>query len=90
MISSQSKQCPRLAQGVEINEVADGYIVYQAERDRVHYLNPTAALILELCNGRNAEADLPELLQSAFTLPASPIDEVQACLETLRTEGLIL
>jgi hypothetical protein len=84
------KQCPQSAQGLEINAVADGYIVYQPERDRVHYLNPTAALILELCNGRNAETELPELLQSAFDLSAPPADEVKACLQTLRGEGLIL
>jgi len=91
MATSESvRNCPRQAQGVEINAVADGYLVYQPERDRVHYLNSTAALILELCNGRNAEADLPELLQAAFDLPAPPSDEVKACLEALRTEGLIL
>lgn len=80
---------PKSAQGLEINTVADGYIVYQSERDRVHYLNQTAALILELCNGRNPEAALPELLQSAFDLPNAPVEEVEECLKTLRTEGLV-
>jgi len=46
-------------------------------------------LILELCNGRNAAADLPELLQSAFDLPDAPVEEVEECLRTLRTEGLV-
>jgi hypothetical protein len=81
---------PVKAPDLEINEVTDGYIVYQPDRDRVHYLNQTAALILELCNGRNAEANLPELLRLAWDLSEPPVEEVAECLETLRKEGLII
>jgi hypothetical protein len=35
---------PRTIDGLEINEVRDGLIVYDATRDRVHYLNATASL----------------------------------------------
>lgn len=80
---------PLIAPGLEISTVADGYVVYHPERDRVHYLNQTSALILELCNGRNAEADLPELLRLAYDLPMAPVEEVARCLGTLRKEGLI-
>jgi coenzyme PQQ synthesis protein D (PqqD) len=81
---------PVKAPDLEINEVTDGYIVYQPDRDRVHYLNQTAALILELCNGRNAEANLPELLRLAWDLCEPPVEEVAECLETLRKEELII
>lgn len=80
---------PVKAPDLEIDEAADGYIVYQPDRDRVHYLNRTAALVLELCNGRNAEADLPELLQLAWDLPAPPVEEVAECLKLLSMQGLI-
>ncbi|MBV8118803.1 MAG: PqqD family protein [Alphaproteobacteria bacterium] len=80
---------PVMAPDLEINEVADGYIVYQADRDRVHYLNQTAALVFELCNGRNAEADMPELLRLAWDLSEAPFEEVADCLKALRKEGLI-
>jgi hypothetical protein len=80
---------PTSAPGLEINPVADGYIVYQPDRDRIHYLNATAAVVLELCNGRNAAADLPELLQRAFDLAEPPSEAVAGCLETLAKEGLI-
>jgi hypothetical protein len=79
-----------MAQGLEVNTIIDGYIVYHTERERVHFLNPTATLILELCNGRHAEGDLPRLLQSAFDLPTPPVEEVAICLQTLRAEGLII
>jgi hypothetical protein len=80
---------PVMAPDLELNEVADGYIVYQPDRDRVHYLNQTAAVVLELCTGKNAEADMPELLRLAWDLPEPPVEEVTDCLEGLRKEGLI-
>jgi len=80
---------PVMMPDLELNEVADGYIVYQPDRDRVHYLNQTAAVVLELCNGKNAEADIPELLRLAWDLLEPPLEEVADCLEGLRKEGLI-
>jgi hypothetical protein len=82
--------CPKAAEGMETHEVADGYIVYQPERDRVHYLNQTAAILLTLCNGKNSVTEMPELLQLAFELAAPPTLEVRECLEQLFTESLIL
>lgn len=81
--------CPKSTEGVEINQVADGYVVYQPSRDRVHYLNQTATIVLELCNGKNDAATIASLLQSAYELPATPLEEVTSCLGQLRTEGLI-
>lgn len=89
-MSGSTPTYPQLAPGIEVNEVADGTIVHQPDRGRVHYLNNTAAIVMELCNGRNAEADLPKLLQQAYGLAAPPVEDVQTCLTTLRREGLIL
>lgn len=88
-MSDSAQQYPHVAAGVEVNEVADGYIVHQPDRARVHYLNHTAAIVMELCNGRNAEADMAGLLQAAYGLSAPPAEEVDECLKTLRREGLI-
>jgi hypothetical protein len=85
----RSLECPSSVSGLEINPVADGYIVYQPARDRIHYLNATAAVVLELCNGRNAAGELPELLRLAFDLAEPPVEAVATCLETLAHEGLI-
>ena len=81
--------CLRVADGVEINRVADGYIVYHPERDRVHYLNHTAVLLLEFCNGQTAARELPALLQTAYSLSEAPTDEVAQCLDKLLDEGLV-
>jgi hypothetical protein len=80
---------PTRVSDIEINEVADGYIVHDRAADKVHYLNHTAAILLELCNGQSALAELPELMRQAFDLSAPPAAEVRDCLEQLIREGLI-
>jgi hypothetical protein len=80
---------PRRVAGVELSEVTDGFLVYQPARDRVHYLNPTAALLLEICDGSLAASDLPAFLAAAFSLAAPPREEVAACLQKLLAEGLL-
>jgi hypothetical protein len=82
-------RAPRRAEGIEVNEVADGYIVYQATRDRVHYLNHTAVLVLEMCNGRVSAAQIPGLLKQAYDLAEPPTEEVAVCLTKLLDEGLV-
>lgn len=81
---------PRRAEGVELGEVTDGFLVYQPERDRVHYLNPTAALLLEICDGSLTAEQLPAFLVAAFQLPAPPRAEVEACLTQLLAEELMV
>ena len=80
---------PRLADGIEINRVADGYIVYHPGRDRVHYLNHTAVLVLELCTGDVQARELPGLLQTAYSLPGPPTEDVAQCLSMLVDEELV-
>jgi hypothetical protein len=86
---SDMEQCPRRTSGLEINAVDDGFMIYQPERDRVHYLNHTAILILELCDGENSPAQLADLVRAAFGLGAPPEQEVREVLAKLKDEALI-
>jgi hypothetical protein len=79
---------PKRIDGLEINQVEDGFIIYQPERDRVHYLNHTGVLILELCNGRNSPGEIARLVQAAYGLSETPEKEVNELLAKLRDEGL--
>jgi hypothetical protein len=81
---------PLLADGIDINQVEDGYVIYQQAKDRVHYLNHTAALVLEGCTGKNSVDDIVRIVQDGFDLPDSPVSDVNACLESLAREGIIL
>jgi hypothetical protein len=82
--------CLRRAPELEISAAPDGLLVYQRDRDRVHFLNPTAALVLESCDGTLRAGDLPDLVAAAFALDASPVDDVAACLASLLQEGLLV
>ena len=84
-----SDNAPKQVEGLEVNQLADGYVIYEANRDRVHYLNPTAVLVLEMCNGRVAADEIPGLVQQAYGLVEPPTAEVIDCLTKLRDEGLI-
>jgi hypothetical protein len=81
--------CPRPVDGIQVNEVSDGYVIYDPHRERIHYLNHTAVILLELCTGQVKARDLPGLLQKAYNLPDPPLAEVTECLETLFREGLV-
>jgi coenzyme PQQ synthesis protein D (PqqD) len=80
---------PVRSEGLEINPVPDGYVVYDEHCDLVHYLNHTAAIVLELCTGQQTAAEITAALAEAF--PAAP--EIPAavtnCIEHLRGLGLI-
>jgi hypothetical protein len=83
------QQYPKQANGIEINKVADGYVVYQPDRERVHYLNHTAAIVLELCDGQIAADSMSQIIQDVYQLPALPETEVAECLKKLFDEELI-
>jgi hypothetical protein len=80
---------PTKLEGVEISEVADGLVVYQDAPERVHYLNHTAAVVYELCNGAHTEEEIAQLLRDAYGLDEPPVEEVRSCLEVLRREGVV-
>jgi len=79
---------PKKSDGLETDEVEDGFVIYQPDRDRVHYLNPTANLILELCDGSLTVTQIAELIGQTFDLAAPPSTEVQEALGKLQAEGL--
>ncbi len=80
---------PKQIEGLTLTAVDDGFIIHDADKDRVHYLNPTAALILTLCDGSNAAEEIPLLLQRHFDLPEPPEREVADILAQFIDEGLV-
>ena len=80
---------PTKSDGLEIDEVEDGFVVYEANGTGVHYLNPSAKLILEMCDGTLTAAQIAEMIGEAFGLPAGRRQEVDDALSKLEAEGLI-
>ena len=54
------------AEGLDVNEVPDGYVIYQTAADRVHYLNKTAAIVFELCDGARGADDIVARVSQMF------------------------
>lgn len=82
-------RAPRRSEELEIEPAADGFIVYQADRDRVHYLNHTAALVLEMCAGALPAGGIGALLARLYSLGEPPQGDVESALRELTAEGLI-
>lgn len=80
---------PVRCEDLDIKVMPDGYIVHQAKRDRIHYLNHIAALVWELCDGSTNAEEISRILGDAFDLPELPTADVDGCLEKLVAEGLI-
>ena len=80
---------PKRADGLEINSIDGGFMVYQAEHNRVHYLNHTAVLVLELCNGRDSAEKIAGIVQEAYGLSELPETEVMDIITKMETEALV-
>jgi hypothetical protein len=78
------------ATDLDVHEVPDGYIVYDNARDRVHYLNETAAIIFEFCDSKLELEDVVERVARAFDFGPSVHAEIRACLDLLIKEGIVL
>jgi hypothetical protein len=78
------------AENLDVHEVPDGYVVYDNARDRVHYLNQTAAIIFEFCNSKLEPDDVVGRVAKAFDLGLSAHAEIRAALDLLLKEGLVL
>jgi hypothetical protein len=76
------------AKDLDVNEVPDGYIIYQTAADRVHYLNNTAAVVFELCDGARGAEEIVSRVSKMFD--AASESEIEACIESLLKEGLVL
>ena len=81
---------PAKAPGLVDGEVVDGMMVLQEQADRVHHLNPSAAVIFELCDGERTVEQIAAEVGELYGLPAVPLEETQACVAQLQEEGLVL
>jgi PqqD family protein of HPr-rel-A system len=80
---------PTQAEGLDINPVADGYVVYDPRTDLVHYLNHTAAMVLEMCTGDDTADDIAAFLAEVFDSAPDVRSAVATCIDQLRDLGLV-
>jgi len=80
---------PEQAAGIDLAEYDWGFLVRQAEPLRVHQLNRTASVVLELCDGQTTVAEIAAGIADAFSLEAPPLAQVIACVDELRRAGVL-
>jgi hypothetical protein len=89
-VPKQQREFPRRADDLDISTSEDGCVISRPGQDRIHFLNPTAVLILELCDGEKSFEAIVELVQEAYNLPDPPADDVREVLSQLMAEGLLV
>jgi hypothetical protein len=77
------------ANGLDVHKVPDGYIIYQNEHDNVCYLNKTAAIVFEFCDGNLDSDEIIARVAKIFGLKNSSDSEIRECLDSLVKEGLV-
>ena len=82
-------QRPSRCEGLEVNTVADGLVIYQSDPEQVHYLNNTSAIIFELCDGTMGVDEIAEQVQGLFSLDDPPIGEVETCVADLMAKAVV-
>jgi Coenzyme PQQ synthesis protein D (PqqD) len=80
---------PRRLQSLEVNEADDGLVIYDPVRDMVHHLNPSAAIIFDLCDGTRDPEQIAHVLAEAYKLQAPPLEQAITGLRDLADRELI-
>jgi hypothetical protein len=81
---------PKRVNDLDISAAEEGCIISRAGCDRIYFVNPTAALILELCTGESSVEQIADLVQEAYKLPLAPVEDTREALKQLEAEGLLL
>jgi hypothetical protein len=80
---------PRRVEPLEINEAEDGLVIYDPANDMVHHLNPSAAVIFDLCDGTRDPGSIARVLGEAYELDSPPLVDAMRGLRELADRQLI-
>ena len=79
---------PRVNPVVLLSPVDDGYVAFDPTLDRLHQLNPVAALLTELCDGSRSVDDIRDL--AAPLIPEGQSSEVDRWVDQGIKAGLLV
>ena len=71
-----------------VQELGDETIIYDEQRNHIHRLNQTAALVWRHCDGRRTAGDLAGVLEDELGVPATE-EMVWLALDRLEKEHLL-
>jgi len=89
MARTMTDHNPRRQEPLEVNEAEDGLVIYDPASDMVHHLNPSAALIFDLCDGSRDPESIAAVVGEVFDFHQPPLQETLAGLRELAGQRLI-
>src|SRR5215813_2325087 len=78
---------PTINPAILLSPVETGYVAYDPTADRLHQLNPVAALLAELCDGTRSVNDI-RALAGPF-MPDGNVDAIDRWIDSATTAGLL-
>jgi PqqD family protein of HPr-rel-A system len=81
---------PRLREDLTISFLGGEAVVYDPASHDLHHFNPTASLVLRLCDGTATVGELAADIAEAFRAPVSEVQEqVRRLIDELRAVDLL-
>jgi PqqD family protein of HPr-rel-A system len=81
---------PKIREELSVVELDGEAIVYDEARNELHHLNPTATIVLRLCDGRATTRELSADIADAFGAPLQEVErEVEELIRRFREAGLL-
>jgi len=80
---------PHRVEGYAVEQIDSELLLYDGKRTMVVYLNETALLVWQLCDGHRSSADIVELLVAAYPDGPAVADDVGSALELLAGHAVV-
>jgi PqqD family protein of HPr-rel-A system len=81
---------PRIRQDLTVVELDGEAVVYDDDSGELHHLNPTATVVLTLCDGTATVKELSAEIADVFRQPPDEVErQVRALLRDFRKVGLL-
>jgi hypothetical protein len=77
--------------GITVKDIGGETLLYSADEEAIHILNPTAQLIWELCDGEHTVADMERAIRASFSVADEHdvLGDIRGTLELLASKGLL-
>ena len=81
---------PKVREDLAVVEIDGEAVIYDERTGDLHHLNPTATIVLGLCDGTATVKEFSFDIAEAFGVPAADVErQVRALLRDLRKAGLM-
>lgn len=81
---------PKVRSDLSVVEMEGEAIIYDEQTTQIHYLNRTATIVFNLCDGRSTIREFSEEIAEAFSLPREEIErQVRSLIRNFREAGFL-